>query len=109
MEWDDTTASIYELQYQADDRQPDEHGDGAVYQCLTAFGNERSDFATVAAGQEAEIGGENWFVAQYYLDTVRYGVHAHRDGEYGGRHPEPVNDKYQIGRASCRERVSSPV
>lgn len=95
MEWDDTTASVYELQYQADDRQPDEHGDGAVYQCLTAFGNERSDFATVAAGQEAEIGGENWFVAQYYLDTVRYGVHAHRDGEYGGRHPEPVNDKYQ--------------
>lgn len=44
MEWDDTTASVYELQYQADDRQPDEHGDGAVYQCLTAFGNERSDF-----------------------------------------------------------------
>ena len=70
MEWDDTTASVYELQYQADDRQPDEHGDGAVYQCLTAFGNERSDFATVAAGQEAEIGGENWFVAQYYLDTA---------------------------------------
>ena len=57
VEWDDTTASVYELQYQADDRQPDEHGDGAVYQCLTAFGNERSDFATVAAGQEAEIGG----------------------------------------------------
>lgn len=44
MEWDDTTAAVNELQYQADNRQPDQHSDGAVYQCLTAFGNERSDF-----------------------------------------------------------------
>ena len=56
MEWDDTTAAVNELQYQADNRQPDQHSDGAVYQCLAAFGNERSDFPLpVTTGQKGRV------------------------------------------------------
>ena len=31
VEWDHATAAVNELQYQADNRQPDQHSDGAVY------------------------------------------------------------------------------
>ena len=49
----------------------------------------------VTAGEEAQVRGEDWFVAQNYLGAVRHGIDTHRDSEHGGCHPEPVNDKYQ--------------
>ena len=55
--------------------------------------------------------------ASIYLDTIDSNVVTNKDGEFSLTVPEQVkiikvhSKKYgwQIGRASCRERVSSPV